>query len=93
MKGNDVFVPHGVGHSADSIAKVLFGFYKSRCKDDALVELKSTKQLLGMLTPEVCQLYVDSVHNDVDHSASEEEQVLAEEEINIDMLEHLGVLK
>jgi hypothetical protein len=92
MDAKATFVPRNAAHSATDIANVLYAFYKTRSKDEVTMHLKSTKQMLDMLTPDACQLYVDSVYNDVDSAVSEEQQVLAETEIKLDILEQLGVL-
>lgn len=91
MTGSEVFVPRGVGHSAESIARVLFDYYKSRCADEEMVHLRSTKHLLGMLTPETCQLYVDSMQEEVEPIEDPAEQSLQELMVQESMLEYMGI--
>lgn len=95
MKVTDIFVPVTAGTSVNQIAEDLFDYY-----DDAedsgvgtkLVQVDSKEEFIKLLTPEVCQEYVNRIHEEVDPYEGLDAANDAEQTIIFETLEKMGLL-
>jgi hypothetical protein len=94
MNLSDKFVPKNAGTAVADIAEELFYYYEQSDDEDGsrLKEVENEEDMLALLTPAVCQEYVDRMQACEDDDEGEDSQFDKEQQVMFDVLVLMGVL-